>query len=342
MVKINNIVMNQGDLLLLNKENLQPLVNQRRAPGSSKRVFGKELQNLRHGEQTPKTKASRVASEDSGARPERRISVVESLASMPQLVSDHLPQIASFLRSQEAGYKVARDYMSSQKDINAKMRSILVDWLVDVSLKFKLLPQTLFMAVNVLDRYLSKAVISRQQLQLIGVTSLMIVAKFEEIYPPALKDYVAVCDNAYTKKDLVEMEANVLKTLDYDLVQTCSFAFLRQSNGQLQLDDKLFVFARYLLETALLDLSSLKHSNSALAAGAIFLVNKIFKLEGWPASHAEASGFSEADVKLPAKDLFMIMQKAEAGELAAVRRKFADPAFFEVSQYKIEKAGNKN
>lgn len=334
--------MNKGSSIVCNKENVQPLINQRRAPKSSSRGFGKELQNLRAGEQTPKTKASRVVDENTPQAKERRVSIVESFASVPQLVSEHLPEINRFLRSKESSYVVSKDYMSVQKDINNKMRSILVDWLVDVNLKFKLLPQTLFMTVNTLDRFLAKSVITRQQLQLVGITCLMIVAKFEEIYPPMLKDYVAVCDNAYSKKDILEMEGNILKELDYDIVQTCSFTFLRQSNSQILLEDKLFVFARYLLENALHDLSSLKHSNSALAAGAIFLVNKIFKRDGWPASYVEATSISEAEVKLPAKDLFMIMQKAEKGDLTAVRRKFADPAYFEVSQYKIEKAANKN
>ena len=80
--------------------------------------------------------------------------------------------------------------MTAQSDITPKMRGILIDWLVDVALKFKLLPQCLFMAVNLLDRFLSKTQTSRNHLQLAGITCLMISAKFEEIYPPLLKDYV--------------------------------------------------------------------------------------------------------------------------------------------------------
>lgn len=83
------------------------------------------------------------------------------------------------------------------------MRSILVDWLVYVHLKFKLQPETLFMAINLIDRYLSKNTIMRNKLQLVGVASLFIASKFEEIYAPELKDFVYVCDNAYTKEEIL-------------------------------------------------------------------------------------------------------------------------------------------
>ena len=87
----------------------------------------------------------------------------------------------------------------SQKDINSKMRSVLLDWLVDVHYKFKLLPETLFLTVNLIDRYLEKVEINRKRLQLVGVTSMFIASKYEEIYAPEVKDFAYVTDSAYTK-----------------------------------------------------------------------------------------------------------------------------------------------
>jgi hypothetical protein len=54
--------------------------------------------------------------------------------------------------------------MTSQNDINEKMRAILVDWLIEVHYKFKLLPETLFLTINLIDRYLDKEVIHRTKL----------------------------------------------------------------------------------------------------------------------------------------------------------------------------------
>ena len=87
------------------------------------------------------------------------------------------------------------------------MRAILIDWLLEVHLKFKLLPETLFLTVNVIDRYLSVTKnIKRAKLQLVGVTALLICTKYEEIYPPTVKDLVYITDNAYQKEELIRME----------------------------------------------------------------------------------------------------------------------------------------
>jgi cyclin B len=98
------------------------------------------------------------------------------------------------------------------------MRAILVDWLIDVHMKFKLLPETLFITVNLIDRFLSKKSISKSKLQLLGVSSLMIATKYEEIYPPTLSDFVYITDKAYSRDDILTMESSILVALDFDII----------------------------------------------------------------------------------------------------------------------------
>ena len=83
------------------------------------------------------------------------------------------------------------------------MRTVLVDWLIEVHLKFKLLPETLYLTVNLIDRYLALESVSRKRLQLIGVTAMLIASKYEEIYPPEIKDFVFVTDQAYNRDDVL-------------------------------------------------------------------------------------------------------------------------------------------
>ncbi len=83
------------------------------------------------------------------------------------------------------------------------MRSILIDWLIEVHLKFKLVPETLFLTVNLIDRYLQHKQVTRQKLQLVGVTAMLIASKYEEIYAPIVKDFVYITDNAYTKEEIL-------------------------------------------------------------------------------------------------------------------------------------------
>ena len=98
------------------------------------------------------------------------------------------------------------NYMSQQKKIDETIRSTLVDWLIQIHYNFKLLTETLFLTANIIDRYMSKHQIAKREVQLVGIASLLIVAKYEEIYPPLLKDFVYITDNVYTPDEILEME----------------------------------------------------------------------------------------------------------------------------------------
>ena len=90
--------------------------------------------------------------------------------------------------------------MADQDDINDRMRAILVDWLVEVHLKFKLMPETLYLTVNIIDRFLEVRSVMRSKLQLVGVTAMLLASKYEEIYAPEVRDFVYITDRAYTRE----------------------------------------------------------------------------------------------------------------------------------------------
>ena len=89
--------------------------------------------------------------------------------------------------------------MRKQRDISYGMRAILVDWLVEVAEEYRLHSQTLYAAVAYIDRFLSEMSVQRGKLQLVGVTCMLLAAKFEEIYPPAIDEFVYITDNTYTR-----------------------------------------------------------------------------------------------------------------------------------------------
>merc|ERR1719498_2218902 len=115
--------------------------------------------------------------------------------------------------------------MAQQSDINEKMRGILIDWLVEVHLKYKLKPETLYLAVNVIDRFLEKCTISRKKLQLVGVTGMLIAAKYEEIYAPEVRDFVYITDKAYTKEEILQMEIAMLNALEFQITGPTPMSF---------------------------------------------------------------------------------------------------------------------
>ena len=261
----------------------------------------------------------------------------ERVGTCPSLLHHMDPILRHLLQREASGGPRNPDFLSGQGEVSARMRSILFDWLVDVCVKFRLLAHTLFSATELIDFFLSIRPVSRQRLQLLGVAALFITGKIEEIYPPVLKDYVAVCDHAYTPEDILAMEGEILVSRGFSLAPTTSLVFLEHFRTRLPLSDRAFAFAHYLLEAALLDAESLRFANSVLAAGSLLLVSKIFKKSGWTSAHEAVTGVKEPKAKACAKELFAVMGRMERSSLTAVRRKFADPALFEVSNFTIEK-----
>jgi ssDNA-specific exonuclease RecJ len=131
----------------------------------------------------------------------------------PQCVAEHAAHIYKHCLAVEEQTMPLANLMDYQKDINSSMREILCDWLIEVHLKFKLLPETLYLTVNLIDRFLSTTSIYRNKLQLVGVTAMLIASKYEEIYPPIVSDFVYITDNAYKREEILEMEEKMLKKL---------------------------------------------------------------------------------------------------------------------------------
>ena len=101
--------------------------------------------------------------------------------------------------STEMDFCASSNCLKGQTEINEKMRAVLISWLVEVHIKFKLLPETLFLTVNIIDRYTEKRQVSRTNYQLLGVAAMLIASKYEEIYAPEVNDFVYMTDKAYTR-----------------------------------------------------------------------------------------------------------------------------------------------
>ena len=201
----------------------------------------------------------------------------------PQYVYEYFDDIyIYYLELSDALYPLY-GYMLNQNEINPKMRSILIDWLVDVHSKFHLTPDTLYITVNIIDKFLSKEKIKRKNFQLLGITSLFITNKYEEIYPPELKDHVEVTDNAYNKKDVLEMEGLILDTLDFNITFPTSFKFFEvffekfKKKFYICYNDKFLYFARYLMTLSLIDYNMLKYTNSEIAISVLYLSYKFIE-----------------------------------------------------------------
>eukprot|EP00262_Sarcandra_glabra_P021838 TRINITY_DN939_c1_g1_i1.p1 TRINITY_DN939_c1_g1~~TRINITY_DN939_c1_g1_i1.p1 ORF type:complete len:153 (+),score=10.43 TRINITY_DN939_c1_g1_i1:276-734(+) len=109
------------------------------------------------------------------------------------------------------------DYMDSQTEINEKMRAILADWLIEVHNKFDLMPKTLYLTLHIVDRYVSMKTVPRRELQLVGITAMLISCKYEEIWAPEINDFVCISHRAYSREQILAMEKVMLNKLEWSL-----------------------------------------------------------------------------------------------------------------------------
>lgn len=120
------------------------------------------------------------------------------------------------------------DYMDRQVCLTIWMRSLLVDWMVEVQESFELNHETLYLGVKLVDMYLSRMTVGKETLQLVGAAAMFVASKFDERIPPLIDDFLYICDGAYSRKELIRMEINLLKVCDFNLGIPLSYRFLRR------------------------------------------------------------------------------------------------------------------
>lgn len=245
------------------------------------------------------------------------------------------------------------DYMKGQPDVNGEMRAILNDWLVDVHRKFEHRKESLFLAVQVLDRYLAIAKVKRNRLQLVGATSALVAAKFEEVEPMEVPDLIYVTDKAYSKDEFVDMEGSILRALGFKLAAPTAAHFLRHLHSALRKKSLVPVegeeprqedpihpelmdsqpvkrndspseqLSWFILELSLLDVRFLNRAPSSLAAASVLLSNRLLgEAEPWPMLLEQLSGYSEASLSEPCDELHRLLQAAPNSPFTGVRRRY--------------------
>jgi len=221
------------------------------------------------------------------------------------------------------------------------MRAILIDWIIDVHMKFKLANETLFLTVNILDRYLSKNHIAREKFQLLGISCLFLASKFEDIYPPDLKECLFVTENSYSKDELLKIEGEILSTINFQIKSPTPLIFLERYQRILNADKRMYYLARYLLELALIDFKFLKYTSSNLATSALYLSGKVLKKNFWNEGIAKESKMKEEDVRICAKDLCFSLQNAGDSVLQGVRRKYSMMEYEGIAKIQLDRLFNK-
>ncbi|XP_058081114.1 putative cyclin-A3-1 isoform X1 [Magnolia sinica] len=262
---------------------------------------------------------------------------VEANTNDPQLCVPYASDIFEYLHSMEIEPKrrPLPDFIEAvQKDVTANMRAILVDWLVEVAEEYKLISDTLYLTVSYIDRFLSLNNLNRQKLQLLGVSCMLIASKYEEISPPHVEDFCYITDNTYTKEEVVKMETDVLKFLNFEMgnptIKTFTRRFLMaaQENSK-QGDLKLEFLGNYLAELSLLDYGCVRFLPSMIAASVIFITRFTIqpKMHPWNSTLQRCSGYRPSDIKECIQAIHDLQLSRKWGTLAAIRDKYNQHKF---------------
>ena len=214
----------------------------------------------------------------------------------PLMAAEYVVEIFDYLRDLEAKTMPNPDYMAHQEDLEWKMRGTLVDWLIEVHTRFKLLPETLFLAVNIIDRFLSNKVVQLDRLQLVGVTAMFIASKYEEVLSPHVGNFRHVADDGFTETEILSAERYVLSALDYDLSYPNPMNFLRRISKADNYDIQTRTLGKYLMEISLWDHRFMQYPQSHCAAASMYLARLILDRGLWDATIAHYSGYTEEEI----------------------------------------------
>eukprot|EP00798_Chlamydomonas_sp_ICE-L_P009939 gene9939-7809_t len=252
----------------------------------------------------------------------------------PQACSTYSSTIFKNMRVSELTRRASpKAFQQLQGEVNFMRRALLVNWLVEVTGEYKLCADTLFQCINYVDRFLSLRAITRDELQLVGVTCMWIAAKYEEIYPPTLEEFCHVAVNVYSKDQVIKMERLVLQKLDFELTDPTPKLFLRRLLQVCNPDERLHFLSNYLTEVSLLDINMHEFLPSEIAAAAVLVANFCLGREPWDANLQHHAMYSSDQILRCANALKGVLEGPGSDpHLEAIFNKYGQTHFFSVSR----------
>jgi len=239
------------------------------------------------------------------------------------------------IEESQGNIKPKMGYMNMQKEINEQMRAILIDWIIEVHFQFNLRQKTLYMTIWILDTYLSFHIISRKKLQLLGISCLLISCKSEEIYFPQQNKFIEVTDGAYTREEMLFMENEILKQLNFNIVFPTSNDFYDILSKLYNFNKKQYFLGKYLIESTLIDYQMIKYSASIVSAACVYLVMKYFGMKGYQKLYGKYiinENNPENIIKDTAKEIYVLVENLSKSKLNTVKNKYGLNQFENASE----------
>lgn len=230
------------------------------------------------------------------------------------------------LDEKNANLKIKSDYMRNQIEINEKMRAILIDWIIQVHNSFHFKAKTLFQTVYIIDLYLSYENIEKRNFQLLGIASLLIACKENEILYPEPQRFIEVTDYAYQKKDLLKMENKIMHVTKFEILIPTAEEFYSIVSKNFNFTEKQYELGNYFLDSSLVDYYLLKYQPSTIGVACAYIVMKFYGIEDYRDLYS--SKMTNADspqrtIKDCARDLCFSVKDLSNSTLLAAKTKYS-------------------
>ncbi|WVZ71544.1 hypothetical protein U9M48_020119 [Paspalum notatum var. saurae] len=241
-------------------------------------------------------------------------------------VVEYVEDIYRFYKSTEGTCLPLSSYMRSQEEINERMRAILIDWIIEVQHRLVLMPETLYLTVYIIDKYLSMESVPRKELQLVGISAMLIASKYEEIWAPLVKDLLCLCDNTFSREQVLTKEKVILDKLHWNLTVPTMYMFivryLKAAMGDKELENMTFFYS----ELALVQYTMLVYPPSMTAAAAVYAARCTIQMDPlWTDTLEHHTGLTEPQLLDCARRLMFFHNIAPESKQKAVYRKYSSP-----------------
>ncbi|ORY31013.1 cyclin-like protein [Naematelia encephala] len=249
----------------------------------------------------------------------------------PTMVSEYVVDAFNYMMKLEKLTMPDPTYMDRQAELKWEMRAVLMSWLIEVHQKFRLLPETLFIAINLVDRFLSLRVVSMTRLQLVGLTGMFIAAKYEEVICPSVTHFLQMADGGYELEDMLKAERYMLSTLEFDLSYPNPLHFLRRVSKADGYDIQSRTLGKYLVEISVVEPRLLPYPPSLLAAAGMYLARMVLERGEWTPNLVHYSGYSVEELLECAQIMFDYVVSPDLDTNSAFHRKYASKKHLKAS-----------
>nr|XP_034906812.1 putative cyclin-B3-1 isoform X3 [Populus alba] len=241
-------------------------------------------------------------------------------------VAEYVDEIYEYYWVLEVQNLCLENYMAIHTEITPQMRGIVINWLIEVHFKFELMPETLYLMVTLLDRYLSQVEIKKSELQLVGLTALLLASKYEDFWHPRIKDLISISAESYTRGQMLVMEKLFLKKLKFRLNEPTPYVFMLRFLKAAQTDQKLEHLAFYLIELCLVEYKALKFKPSMLCASAIYVARCTLQVSpAWTPLLTRHTHYQVSQIRDCAEMILRFQKAARTSQLRVTYEKYMRP-----------------